>query len=380
MEKLKIGESIKSLRRNKNVTQEQLANIIGVSTPAVSKWESGTSYPDITVLPILANYFEVTIDELLNYKNELTKEEIEEIFKKCEDLISQEKIDESINLCEKYIRKYPSNYELKFNLSAIYTLAAVRSIAGSDKYNDILSRNIEILLDIVDNTNDIKEKEGSLIQLSSQYMLIDKPDKAEEILKKIYKPTYDPQGMLSIIYLSQGKVEESKKLMQEILYNALIEAKTSCMSLAMSYYNYKDYMDEEDIDFEKAKKYYELALGIEKSTSEMNMTHTIYSQLAHMYMKKKDSKSSIRCLRKMLDYLKDVNINDRMKINDIWCFDKMEEKAIKMKTNLYEHIIVSLKEGFSDFIGNKEFEEIIEELEVLSEKIKFKTRGSDVIY
>ncbi|WP_042274634.1 helix-turn-helix domain-containing protein [[Clostridium] dakarense] len=370
MEKLKIGEVIKSLRRNKNVTQEQLANIIGISTPAVSKWESGTSYPDITVLPILANYFEVTIDELLNYKNELTKEEIEEIFKKCEDLISQEKVDESIKLCEKYIRKYPSNYELKFNLSAIYTLAAVRSVAGSDKYNDIISRNIEILLDIVDNTNDIKEKEGSLIQLSSQYMLINKPDKAEEILKKIYKPTYDPQGMLSIIYLSQGKVEESKKLLQEILYNALIEAKTSCMSLAMSYYNYKDDMDEEDIDFEKAKNYYELALGIEKLTPEMNMTHTIYSQLAHMYMKKKDSENSIESLRKILDYLRDVNINNRMKINDIWYFDKMEEKTINMKTNFYEHIIVSLKEGFSDFIGNKEFEEIIEELEVLSEKNK----------
>lgn len=370
MEKIKIGEVIKSLRRNKNITQEQLANLIGVSTPAVSKWESGTSYPDITVLPILANYFEVTIDELLNYKNELSKEEIEEIFKECEALIQNGKIDESLDLCEKYIRKYSSNYELKFNLSAIYTLAAVTETSDTDKHKKIVSRNIEILLDIVDNTNEIKEKEGSLIQLSSQYMLMNQSDKAEEMLKKIYKPEYDPRVMLPIIYLSQDKVEEAKKLLQEILHNALNEAKISCMSLAMSYYNYKDNMDEEDIDFEKAQKYYELALGVEKLTPEMNMTYTIYSQLAHMYMKKKDSKNSIKCLRKMLDYVRDVNINNRVQINDIWCFDKLEEKTIKMKTNFYENIIVSLKEGFSDFIGNKEFEEIIAELEILKDKNK----------
>lgn len=370
MENLKIGGVIKSLRKNKNITQEQLANLIGVSTPAVSKWESGTSYPDITALPILANYFEVTIDELLNYKNKLSEEEIEEIFKECEDLAQNSKVDECIDLCEKYIRKYPSNYELKFNLSAIYTLAAVRSVADTDKYNKIISRNIEILLDIVDNTNEIKEKEGSLIQLSSQYMLINKPDKAEEVLKKIYKPAYNPHAMLPIIYLSQDKVEEAKKLMQETLYNALIEVKTSCMSLAMSYYNYKEDMDEGDIDFEKAQKYYELALGIENLTPETNMTHTMYLQLAHMYMKKKDSKNSISCLRKMLDYVRDVNINDPMKINDIWCFDKMEEKTIKMKVNSYENLIMTLKEGFSDFKRNKEFEGIIKELEILSEKNK----------
>ncbi|WP_195938926.1 helix-turn-helix domain-containing protein [Romboutsia sp. 1001713B170131_170501_G6] len=76
MDKIKIGETIKLLRRDKDITQEQLANIVGVSIPAVSKWENGTSYPDITVLPILANYFEVTIDELLNYKKELNENDI----------------------------------------------------------------------------------------------------------------------------------------------------------------------------------------------------------------------------------------------------------------------------------------------------------------
>lgn len=59
-----IGENIKRLRKTRNITQEQLAGIFNVSTVAVCKWETGETYPDITLIPQLAYYFNVTIDEL----------------------------------------------------------------------------------------------------------------------------------------------------------------------------------------------------------------------------------------------------------------------------------------------------------------------------
>ena len=62
---LRCGEQLAFLRREKQVTQEQLAQAMGVTNQAVSKWESGQSYPDITLLPRLAAYFQVTVDELL---------------------------------------------------------------------------------------------------------------------------------------------------------------------------------------------------------------------------------------------------------------------------------------------------------------------------
>ena len=62
---LRCGEQLAFLRREKQVTQEQLAQAMGVTNQAVSKWESGQSYPDITLLPRLAVYFQVTVDELL---------------------------------------------------------------------------------------------------------------------------------------------------------------------------------------------------------------------------------------------------------------------------------------------------------------------------
>ncbi|MBE5949883.1 MAG: helix-turn-helix domain-containing protein [Lachnospiraceae bacterium] len=71
-----IGKNIKRLRLNKGITQEQLAEVLHLSAQAVSKWENDTALPDITVLPLLADYFGVTIDEIMNYKlNALTYKE-----------------------------------------------------------------------------------------------------------------------------------------------------------------------------------------------------------------------------------------------------------------------------------------------------------------
>ena len=71
-----IGNKIKNLRTNRGITQEQLAEHLHISGQAVSKWENGTSTPDITMLPILAEFFGITIDELMDYKlNALTNKE-----------------------------------------------------------------------------------------------------------------------------------------------------------------------------------------------------------------------------------------------------------------------------------------------------------------
>ena len=73
---MSIGKNIKRLRQNKNITQEQLAQALHLSNQAVSKWEKETALPDISLLPLLADYFGITIDELFDYKlNALTYKE-----------------------------------------------------------------------------------------------------------------------------------------------------------------------------------------------------------------------------------------------------------------------------------------------------------------
>lgn len=73
---MKINETIRQRRIERNLTQEQVANYLGVTAPAVNKWEKGTSYPDITTLPALARILETDLNTLLSFKEELTEQEI----------------------------------------------------------------------------------------------------------------------------------------------------------------------------------------------------------------------------------------------------------------------------------------------------------------
>lgn len=63
-----IGTKIQTLRKNKNMTQAQLAQVLAVSSQSVSKWENHLSAPDISLLPIIARFFGITMDELFNYR------------------------------------------------------------------------------------------------------------------------------------------------------------------------------------------------------------------------------------------------------------------------------------------------------------------------
>lgn len=67
MSNLKIGDKIRAKRRERNMTQEELANMLFVSKAAVSKWENEENFPDITMLPQIAQIFHITMDEFFDY-------------------------------------------------------------------------------------------------------------------------------------------------------------------------------------------------------------------------------------------------------------------------------------------------------------------------
>ena len=68
MGNINFSRNLLNLRKERKITQENLANYLGVTKAAVSKWELNQSYPDITHLPIIAGYFDISIDELLGYE------------------------------------------------------------------------------------------------------------------------------------------------------------------------------------------------------------------------------------------------------------------------------------------------------------------------
>ena len=96
--KLNVGENIRRLRRAADMTQEQLADKLGVAYQSVSRWENQTTYPDIEFLPALAGIFGVTVDELLGCEESRKKEQINERYREYGELCDSEKVEEVVNL------------------------------------------------------------------------------------------------------------------------------------------------------------------------------------------------------------------------------------------------------------------------------------------
>lgn len=128
---IKVGEKIKELRQREGRTQEALANEIGVTAQAVSRWEKGICYPDMEVIPPIANYFGVSIDELFGYDNERSIK-IDALVDQINEMIRQNNgtdscMNECIAAAREALIEFPGNEKLTLALaSALYTAGYVR--------------------------------------------------------------------------------------------------------------------------------------------------------------------------------------------------------------------------------------------------------------
>ena len=118
---MSIGTTIKKLRRDRNITQEQLAELLGVSTNAVSQWECDKTAPDISHLPVLANIFEVSADVLLEIDIAKSKKqsEIKEFTAKYAEFHSLGKTEERLKLCRTMQKKYPNDETVRYYLMRV---------------------------------------------------------------------------------------------------------------------------------------------------------------------------------------------------------------------------------------------------------------------
>ena len=128
---LDLGQKIRELRQRDGRTQEALAEAIGVTSQAVSRWEANGGYPDMETIPSIANYFGVSIDELFGYSNERSKK-IDELVAKIEQMNSQNNgedinIDECVSFARNALIEFPNNEKIMLCLaSVLYNAGYVR--------------------------------------------------------------------------------------------------------------------------------------------------------------------------------------------------------------------------------------------------------------
>lgn len=120
LNRLNIADNIVRLRHDKKITQEQLAEFIGVTKASVSKWENSQSTPDITILPQLATFFDVTVDELIGYTPQLSKEQIQNLYQKFGNKFAECPFEEVMSETQDYVKRYYSCYPFLMQMCILW--------------------------------------------------------------------------------------------------------------------------------------------------------------------------------------------------------------------------------------------------------------------
>lgn len=117
---LLIGRNIKRMRRERELTQEEVAAHLGISFQAISKWERGDGYPDITMLPAIANYFGVTVDALLGMDSIEKQQRYDAVNREYEENRGAGRYVENVMLMEAALKDWPNDALLLVQLAASY--------------------------------------------------------------------------------------------------------------------------------------------------------------------------------------------------------------------------------------------------------------------
>ena len=214
--KITIGENIKRMRRARNITQEELAELFGVSCTAVSKWERGETYPDITLIFPLANYFEVSVDELMGYYSARMEQEIRELIKQRNDLFNAGKMKEAIELMTQARKEYPNDYRIMH--------CYMWDVAGSyaDNAPEVLLAHREEFLEICDKIiSGCGENRIRLDAYNMQAKLLHAEGKTAEALH-IYRENF-PSWYQTVGQKSEQLFAKDTPEFQEYLISNMIE-------------------------------------------------------------------------------------------------------------------------------------------------------------
>ena len=117
MKRLLMGEVIRKYRKEAGITQEEMAKRLGVTTPAVNKWENNNTMPDVALLAPIARLLNITTDTLLSFREELTLEEIGSYILQMNQDLEKKAFDEVFSFARKIIEEYPNCFAL-----AVYQL------------------------------------------------------------------------------------------------------------------------------------------------------------------------------------------------------------------------------------------------------------------
>ena len=216
---IKVGNKIKSLRNKNNITQDRLAEYLGVTAQAISRWESEVCYPDIEIFPAIADFFDVSVDELMGVDVTKKNERIRERIESAQALQNEGNWDGAIEIYRAALKEFPSSYLLNVELAC-----AIGCIDNGVRISDELCEEVETLCTrVLDNCVDDKLRYRTLTILCWLYGYQMKDDaKAYGIAERLPELFNSREFVLAETYKKNLPLEKRNEFLQNYIGQMLI--------------------------------------------------------------------------------------------------------------------------------------------------------------
>ena len=224
MYKLNVSENITKLRRERKLTQEQLADFLGVTKASVSKWENAQSMPDILLLPRLAAFFGVTIDELVGYEAQLSREQIRRCYGELSGDFVNLPFEEAAEKVRAMAYRYYSCYPLLLQLSVLY-LNHFMLADSKEEGRRMLQEAAKWCGRILDYCKDTLVCGDALAMKAVLDLQLGRPEEVIEALEPAFEPNrLESQNGTVLIqaYRMAGKIDKAKSYVQVKEYISLL--------------------------------------------------------------------------------------------------------------------------------------------------------------
>ena len=215
---MNMNETIRARRRLLGMTQEQLAQRIGVSAAAVSKWEMGASYPDVTLLSALARLLETDLNTLMCFERTPDKSEVNRMLAQVNETAKAQGVEAGFDAAEAILREYPTCGALLFGLAATLQgrmIMAGMTYAEREKWDG----QLENWYLRASESEDEEEREAAAHLLASRYAVEGKLDAAQAMMARLPKEMQVSRWPLEVsLLLQKGERDEAKVFLQKRLF------------------------------------------------------------------------------------------------------------------------------------------------------------------
>ncbi len=296
-----IGQNIKRLRRERDITQETLAEYLGITAQAVSGWETDRNAPDIAQLPLLANIFAVTTDEILGVNVGAKDAKIREICDEAQSLFADGKWDDSTCLLRRGLLTYPNAYPIMTSLCGnLYCQSFSCTLDAATKQR-MLDDALDLGQKVLAECADINTRALATDYLCSLYDTMGKKEKAIDLAMTL--PELSRANLLRNLYEGEQLTRFYRENLLELFSDALYQA--GQLAGCVDGDGNPAYTPDEQLAIhQKIVTVYELLFEDGDYNFFAQFPQYAYRRMARLYAAKNDRENTLDCLRKAMDFAK----------------------------------------------------------------------------